>query len=185
MDYNRNEHTALNHSLGIETKVSKENHDLMKSAEGVNPKLLIVQDDVMTHFWDRGCIETRNWNWIMLSIRFPFEVAYVMSPMNQSQFYTLVAYTSLSVILIAMQIASYKVKSMVKKELLINVVLFLLNIRISLVFLDYEEVKHLLDDPEQPGRKSHFDWAQDIQAITSLQVVNLLMMSQYFNRTTL
>jgi len=42
---------------------------------------------------------------------------------------------------------------------LIYVVLVLLNIRVSLVFVDFEEVKHHLDHPGELGRKSHFDWA--------------------------
>jgi len=59
----------------------------------------------------------------------------------------------------------------------------MLNVRVSLVFLDFEEVKHHVDNPLETGRKSHFEWAQDLQAITSLQVVNLLMMIQYFAQT--
>jgi len=76
------EHTALNHSLGIKTTVSTEQQDFLEEADGVNPKLLIVQDDMMTQYVNRGSLDTRNWNWIMLSIRFPFEIVFILSPMN-------------------------------------------------------------------------------------------------------
>ena len=182
MDSNYREHTALNHKLGIKTVVNSKEHEEIHQSDGINTKLLIVQDDVMTQFWNRGLIETRNWNWILVGLRFPFEIVYMLAPMNESQFWSLVVFSLMSTVMIAMQIASYKVKSTATKEGLIYFVLCLLNVRTSLVFLDFEEVKHHLDDPDQIGRKTHFDWAQDIQAITSLQVVNLIMLFN-FSRT--
>ena len=156
---NRAQHTALNHSLGIQTLVSSQEHEDLLDAPGVNPKLLLVQEDVTEQFWTRGYQETRNWCWILIGLRFPFEVAYMLNPMNESQFWTLLAFSSLSSLLIVLQFASYKVKSKANKGLLIYIVLCLMNVRVSLVFLDLEEVKHLVDDPERPGRKNHFDWA--------------------------
>jgi len=129
------ETTRLKQHLGISVNVSPAELDDTLAAQGINPKQLLIQEDFKTWFWSRKYSESRNWNWVVIVFQALYQVKTVISPKTPRDWNVNAFYILLSLVMIGLQVASYKVRW---KGALVFTTMCTLGLRISFRLLDIE-----------------------------------------------